>query len=77
MAILMANHDINLLTRFCDRILLLHEGEIIADGKPNDVVTQENIRKVFDIEGEIVQSGGVNYILPTGSTGWGEENIEN
>ncbi len=77
MAILMANHDINLLTRFCDRILLLHEGEIIADGKPNDVVTQENIRKVFDIEVEIVQSGGVNYILPTGSTGWGEENIEN
>ena len=70
MAILMANHDINLLTRFCDRILLLHDGKIIADGKPNDVVTQENIRKVFDIEVEIVQSGGVNYVLPTGSTGW-------
>ncbi len=70
MAILMANHDINLLTRFCDRILLLHNGEIIADGKPNDVVTSDNIRKVFGIEVEVVQSGGVNYILPTGSVGW-------
>jgi iron complex transport system ATP-binding protein len=68
MAILMANHDINLLTRFCDRILLLHKGHIIADGPPKDVITAENIRTVFGIEVEMVESNGVPYVLPTGST---------
>ncbi len=70
MAILMANHDINLLTRFCDRILLLHEGHIIADGAPRDVITADNIRKVFGIEVDMVEAKGVPYVLPTGSTSW-------
>ena len=73
MAILMANHDINLLTRFCDRILLLHEGRIIADGTPRDVITAENIRKVFGIDVDMVEAHGVPYILPTGSTAWTEQ----
>lgn len=70
MAILMANHDINLLTRFCDRILLLHDGHIIADGPPKEVITGENILKVFGIEVEMVESHGVPYMLPTGSAGY-------
>lgn len=73
MAILMANHDINLLTRFCDRILLLHEGRIIADGDPKAVITAENIRKVFGIEVDMVEFNGIPYVLPTGSTSWDEE----
>ena len=67
MAILMANHDINLLTRFCDRILLLHKGHIIADGPPKDVITADNIRLVFGIEVEMVEANGVPYVLPTGT----------
>ena len=67
MAILMANHDINLLTRFCDRILLLHEGHIIADGHPKDVINAENIRLVFGIEVDMVEANGVPYVLPTGT----------
>jgi iron complex transport system ATP-binding protein len=67
MAILMANHDINLLTRFCDRIILLHEGHIISDGRPEEVITAENIKKVFGIEVEMVTSNGIPYVLPTGS----------
>ncbi|MBR2254422.1 MAG: ABC transporter ATP-binding protein [Candidatus Methanomethylophilaceae archaeon] len=68
LTVLIASHDINLLTRFCDRIMLLSKGKILAYGKPNDVVTAESIREVFDIEVELVESNGVVYILPTGST---------
>ncbi|AGI47460.1 ABC-type cobalamin/Fe3+-siderophores transport systems, ATPase component [Thermoplasmatales archaeon BRNA1] len=73
MAILMANHDINLLTRFCDRILLLHEGHIIGDGTPREVINEENIRKVFGIEVDMVEAQGVPYVLPTGSTEWSSD----
>ena len=68
--IVIASHDINLLTRFCDRIMLLSKGHIIDYGKPKDVITKEAIREVFDIEVEVVYFEDVPYILPTGSTGY-------
>lgn len=70
LGIVIASHDVNLITRFCDRILLLSEGRIVAYGRPADVVTVESVREVFGIDVEIVRSGGVPYILPTGSTGF-------
>lgn len=68
--IVIASHDINLITRFCDRILLLSKGRIVGYGRPEDVVTEESIKEVFDIDVEIVHSHGVPYMLPTGSTGF-------
>ena len=68
LTVLIASHDINLLTRFCDRIMLLSKGKILDYGLPKDVVTKESIREVFDIEVELVESNGTLYILPTGST---------
>ena len=46
---LIAIHDINIAARFSDRILLLHEGEILASGAPNEVLTVENIAQVFGV----------------------------
>ena len=68
LCIVIASHDINLLTRFCDRIMLLSNGKIIDYGPPEEVVTEDSIKKVFDIEVKTVVSDGVVYVLPTGST---------
>lgn len=68
--IVIASHDINLLTRFCDNIMLLSNGHIIDYGPPADVITRESIREVFDIEVDVVYDDGVPYVLPTGSTGF-------
>lgn len=68
LSVVIASHDINLLTRFCDRIMLLSNGRIIDYGVPIDVVTEESIKKVFDIEVKTVVNDGVVYVLPTGST---------
>ena len=67
LTVLLASHDINLMTRFCDRIMLLSKGRIIDYGLPKDVVTKDSIREVFDIEVELVEKDGIVYILPTGS----------
>ena len=48
-AAVIAIHDINIASRFSDRIMLLHEGEIISNGKPSDVLTPENIELVFEV----------------------------
>lgn len=32
-------HDINMAARFCDEIIALHSGQLIARGTPEDIVT--------------------------------------
>ncbi len=42
-------HDLNLASRYCDRLLLLHQGQLVADGTPSDVLKQELLTEVFRI----------------------------
>ncbi|MBF92156.1 MAG: iron ABC transporter ATP-binding protein [Euryarchaeota archaeon] len=51
---IIAIHDINIAARFADRILLLHNGKIKADGTPTEVLTRENIAQVFEVTCEII-----------------------
>tara|TARA_B100001113_G_scaffold212941_1_gene174675 strand:- start:364 stop:1194 length:831 start_codon:yes stop_codon:yes gene_type:complete len=49
-----AIHDINIAARFSDRVILLHEGRIFADGTPSEVITRGNIATVFGVDSEVV-----------------------
>jgi len=51
---LIAIHDINTAARFANRILLLHEGNVFADGEPKTVLTKDNIATVFSVSCEIM-----------------------
>ena len=46
-------HDLNLASEFADEIVLLKNGQILAKGKPNVVLTNENLREVFNVESVI------------------------
>ena len=43
-------HDLNLAAQFADEILLLKQGKTVAKGTPQEVLTADNLRKVFDVE---------------------------
>ena len=43
-------HDFNLAARYCDSIILLKEGKIVAAGKAAETLTNENIKDVFGID---------------------------
>ena len=45
--VLAAIHDINLATRYCDQLMLLGNGELISRGTPEEVITNDNLLKVF------------------------------
>ena len=51
--VVFVSHDLNLATRYCDRLVLLASGKIFSMGKPQDVVTPNNIKEVYNIEIEI------------------------
>jgi iron complex transport system ATP-binding protein len=48
-AALAAIHDVELATRFCDRLLMLHRGRVVADGAPEAVLTAERLREVYGV----------------------------
>lgn len=41
-------HDLNLAARFADQVLLMQNGEVLANGSPSQVFTQENISKAYN-----------------------------
>ncbi len=50
LTIVMASHDINLASEFCDRLILLEQGSVYKMGAPQEVITQENIQRVYGCE---------------------------
>lgn len=54
--ILSTEHNINLAIPYSQRILLLKDGQIHALGPPDRLITQENIREVFQAEVDIRQN---------------------
>ena len=58
----MALHDINIAFQF-DRLILVKEGSIIGNGKPEEVLTKEMLKKAFDIDIELKkEDSGEIYI---------------
>ncbi|PCJ90191.1 MAG: heme ABC transporter ATP-binding protein [Porticoccaceae bacterium] len=51
--VLMVMHDLNLAAHCSDQIVLMQCGEIVTSGTPEEVLTPNNIRTVFDVEVEI------------------------
>ena len=52
-AALAAIHDLTMASRFCDRLLLLSGGEIVAAGAPAVVITEENLEKHFALRARV------------------------
>lgn len=45
---LVITHHLNLAARFADRMLLLSQGRVVAEGTPSDVLRQDVLRRVFE-----------------------------
>jgi iron complex transport system ATP-binding protein len=58
-------HDLNLAARFADRLLLLNQGRVLAEGTAADVLTPANISAAFGIEPIVTTSpaGGTHLIF--------------
>lgn len=59
-------HDLTMAARYCDRIILLDRGAIVADGAPGTVLTPDSLRAVYGIEVRIERHDGRPTIVPLG-----------
>lgn len=66
-----AIHDLNLAARFCDRLVLISGGRVVADGPAEDVLTPELIESAFGVESAIYREPvtgalAISLIAPAG-----------
>ena len=57
--ILCVTHDISMITKVYDRVIMLKDGKIIADGDQNKVINSENLNKLYDIQVEVTNNNGL------------------
>ncbi len=46
-------HDLNLASQYCDRLILINEGRVHAQGTPGEVINNENVKAVYGAEGSV------------------------
>jgi len=57
--ILCVTHDISTITQIYDRVIMLKDGKIIADGDQNKVINSENLNKLYGIQVEVTKNNGL------------------
>lgn len=70
LTVLHISHDLNLAAEFSTRLVLLHQGTVFAAGRPEEVLTEENIRRVYEIDVMIEKNpfSGAPRVMAIGST---------
>jgi iron complex transport system ATP-binding protein len=62
---LVVSHDLGVAARFCDRLVLLGGGRILANGPPREVLAPDSLRAAFGIEAEVLTgSDGIPVVVP-------------
>jgi len=59
-------HDLNLACRFADHVIAMHDGQILAEGPPAEVVTASMVERVFGMQCVIVPDpvAGTPLVVP-------------
>jgi len=66
-----AIHDLDLAARFCDRVAVLADGDLLASGPPGDVLTSEHLRTAFDTDAAVLTDPvtGTPTVTPVATRG--------
>ena len=64
-AVVISTHDLGLAGTICDHLLLIRDGTVVADGATDDVLTPDNVRRVYGVEAEVIRhASGHLMVVP-------------
>lgn len=52
-----ALHDLNLACMYCDRLYVMKDGRVAGEGRPEEVLTPQLIRQVYEVEARVERNG--------------------
>lgn len=61
--IIAAMHELNLAVKYCDKLIVLDKGRVVACGKPKDIVTQKLIEDVYGVKAIIQDIPEVGLVI--------------
>ena len=54
LTVVIVSHDMAMVARYCDRIVMLRDHRIHALGTPEEIMTPENMKAVFNVDAELI-----------------------
>jgi iron complex transport system ATP-binding protein len=69
-AIVISTHDLALAGALCERVLLIRDGTVVAEGTVDDALTRENVRSVYGVDVDVLRHpSGRRVLVPIGRSG--------
>lgn len=62
-AVLAALHDLSLAALYCDRLVLMARGQVVAEGAPRDVLTPERLSVTYGTPLDVIEAPGTRTPL--------------
>ena len=59
--VIAAIHDLTMASRYCDRLLLLAEQQLQADGPAETVITEQSLKQFFHLNARVQAAGSVHH----------------
>ncbi|MBE2168717.1 MULTISPECIES: ABC transporter ATP-binding protein [unclassified Cobetia] len=56
LGIIIVLHDINLAARYCDRLVALHGGQVLAEGAPDAMMNPVTLKDIYGVEMQVITS---------------------
>lgn len=66
-AVLAVAHDLDLALRHASRVVVLHHGRVIADDVPEAALSEDLLRAIFEVRGEVAQFGRTKSLVIHGA----------
>lgn len=64
--IVMVLHEINQAIRFSDSIIGLKDGNVLAQGNPEEIITSELLEQLYGVKLGVIEIDGHKYVLTAG-----------
>lgn len=64
MSVIMVLHDINHAARYSDEIIIMKDGSIKCQGRPDDIINEETMKNVFSLKGDFFKRSNYPHFIP-------------
>jgi iron complex transport system ATP-binding protein len=63
-SVIVVLHDLTLASRFCDRLILMHQGIAVASGEPRRVLTPKYLQQVYKVKAMVGEHLQQPFVVP-------------
>jgi iron complex transport system ATP-binding protein len=64
-AIVISTHDLGLAGTLCDRLMMIRDGLVVAEGPTDEVLTPAHVREVYGVDADVIRhASGQRVVVP-------------